>query len=177
MRDLLDQLSESKGAKFASFKYRTKGTNELSQYLVILGADVTNVYQKDVETLEAMIPTLSGIDKEAAEAILASLRVSLDGGVGNNPNYTHGKANGDTYITTEIPSVKVNKNDNALHLMNVLLQRKTVIEAGVYKAVKSSDLTIAKRKIEKMLRKGDIRQFALSGVQIAKLNGETIEIE
>lgn len=178
MRQLLDQLSASKGAKFASFKYRTKGTDELSLYLVTLGASVENAYRHDVETLEALIPSLTGVDLDAANAILASLNKSLDGGIGNNPAYTHGAASGDTYAFTDVPGIVVNKNDGALHLKNVLVQHKTVIEAGnPQKPVKSSDLTLAKRKLERSLRKGKIRQFALLGISVAKLNGETIEFE
>ena len=180
MRQLLDQLSAltGKGAKFASFKYRTKGTDELSLYLVTLGASLENAYQKDVETLEALIPSLTGVDLDAANAILTSLNVSLDGGIGNNPAYTHGADNGDTYAFTDVPGIKLNKNNGELHLTNALVQHKTVIETGTpKKPVKSSDLTLAKRKLERSLRKGKIRQFALSGISVAKLNGETIEFE
>lgn len=178
MRQLLDQLSVIKNAKFASFTYRTKGTGELSRYLVILGASIETVYQNDAEKLETIIPTLSGEALAAANAILTSLRVSLDGGIGNNPAYTHGGDAGDTYAKTDVPGISVNKNDGELHLRNVLLQGKTVLEEGTpKKAVKSSSLTLAKRKIERTLRKSDIRQFALSGISIAKLNGETIEFE
>ena len=178
MRALLDQLSAIKNAKFASFTYRAKGTGELSRYLVILGANIEKVYQDDAEKLATIIPTLTGEDLDAANAILTSLQTSLDSGIGNNPAYTHGVDAGDTYATTDVPGIKVNKNDGALHLCNVLLHNKKVIEEGTpKKPVKSSSLTLAKKKIERSLRKSDIRQFALSGISVAKLNGETIEFD
>lgn len=176
MRTLLDQLSSVKGAKFASFTYRSKETGELARYTVILGVDYGALYQKDRDTLEGMLPSLSGLEREAGQALLQSITESLEKGLGNNHRYTHGPEQGDTYVSlTGVPGAKVNKNDGALHLV-CIMQSKTVLEPGTYKEVKSKPLTLAKKKLEKNLRRSAIRQFVLSGLTSARLNGETLEL-
>lgn len=176
-RELLDSLASAKGAKFAAFTYRAKGTGELAKHLVTLGVSIERMYEKDIAVVEAMLPTLSGIDLEAANAVLASLRESVEKGIGNNSKNVHGSDNADTYIRTEVPNVVINKNDGVFHLRNVVSRGKTVIEAGTpKKPVNSKPLTIAKDKIRNSLRINSIRQFALEGISVAKLNGDTLEL-
>jgi hypothetical protein len=174
MRTLLDQLSQIHGAKFANFTYRSAETGELAKYQVMLGVDMTSLYQKDRETLVAMLPSLDGLQKDAAEALLASIEESLQKGLGNNSAYTHGPDGGDTYFLTHIPGVKLNLHDGVLHVM-ALVQSKHVLEAGTYKVVNSRPLTLAKRALEREhLRRSKVRQFRLPNIASARLNGETL---
>lgn len=175
MRKLLDQLSQIHGAKFANFTYRSIETGELARYHVMLGVDMRGVYEKDRETLVAMLPNLDGLNKDAAEALLKSIEESLAKGLGNNSAYTHGPENGDTYFLTHIPGVKLNLNDGVLHVM-AMVQSKQVLEEGTYKQVNSRPLTLAKRAIEKQLRRGKVRQFRIPNIASARLNGETLEL-
>lgn len=162
----------AKGARFVSFVYTAKGTGETARHTLLLGADIRNLYVKDAATLDALIPTLAGIELEAAQAVHSSLCVSLEGGIGNNPAYTAA----DVYVTIQgLAGVKIHKVTGELHVM-ALAVSKDVIEAGTYKVVKSAPLTLAKKAIEKGLRKSAIRQFAVSGLTTATLNGETIEL-
>lgn len=176
LQDLIHQLTQCKGAKFAGLTYRSKETHELARYTVILGVDRTALYQKDRETLRTMLPSLEGLPKQAAEALLASIEESLAKGLGNNSAYTHGPEQGDTYLTFDgLPDVKLNVNDGVLHLM-AIVQSKTVLEEGEYKHVNSKPLTLAKNAIRRELRQSKIRQFALPNLSKAKLNGETLEL-
>lgn len=177
MQSLLDQLSKIRGARFASFVYRSKETGELARYVVNLGVDYGKMYRSDAATLRDLLPSLSGIYEEAATALLKSLELSLSKGIGNNPFYTHGPEQGDTYATVDgIPFAKLNTNDNVLHVVGIL-HRKEVIEAGEYKEVNSRPLTIAKRTLEKAhLKRGKFRQFRFDNIRTAKLNGEVLEL-
>lgn len=176
IQELVNQLSQVNGAKFASFIYRTKGTNELARYTVLLGVSKQSLYEKDRDALVEMLPTLDGIQKEAAAEILASIEESLIKGIGNNSAYTHGAEKGDTYLHFPgITGVKLNKNDGTLHL-EAVLHNKTVMESGQYKTVNSSAKTLAKNAITKLLRKGKFRQFVFPNIKIAKLNGEVLEL-
>lgn len=168
---LIGQIGKGKGAKFASIQYRAKGTGELAKYFVILGASTVKLYEKDIAQLEEMIPNLEGIELEAATAILASRRQSLEKGIGNNDAYT----NKNTYIHVDIPGIKIHKETGAIYV-TALVEDKTVIEPGEYKKVNSRPLTIAKRKIEKELPSGRFRQFILPNVTVARLNGEVLEL-
>ncbi len=177
---ILAQLAACRGARFARFTYTAKESGEVAQHTLILGADMRDLYERDIATVEAMLPTLSGLELQAAQEILSSLAVSLSGGIGNNPAFTHsadarGEGN-ETYIPVDgIPGVKIHRETGELHVSG-LSQRKVIIREGTYKVVKSRPLTLAKRKIDRELRRGTIRQFALPSVTSAALNGVTIDI-
>lgn len=172
--DLAAMIANCKGAKFASFIYRAKETNELQRIVVILKASTENLYEKDVVALEAMLPDLATpLEIAACKYLIASRKESLSKGIGNNSAYTCAGA----YITPmDIEGVKLLLSDGSLHVCG-LLQHKTVIEKGVYKTVNSSAQTKARDAIRKVLPSGRFRQYRLDHVKSAKLNGETIEIE
>jgi hypothetical protein len=174
---LFKMLQGVKGVQFASLTYRTKATDELARYTLLLGASVENAYKGDLEKVEGALPTLTDpLDIEAAREIIASLRQSLDKGIGNNDAYTLQGV----YAPTGIDGVFINTNDNALHLRNVFVQSKVVLQDGKpRKAVNSKPLTIAKDKLKKMLalRSNKLRQFALDNITKAKVNGDTIVFE
>jgi hypothetical protein len=173
---LISELARIKGAKFASFTYRSKESNELARYTIMLGVDLRAVYEKDRALLADLLPTLDGLSRDAGAALLASIEESLSKGLGNNSAYTHGAEQGDTYVHLEgVPGVSVNKNDGVLHVKGMLVNKVT-LEEGVFKQVNSRPLTLAKRELEKQLRRSKIRQFALTNVASARINGETLEL-
>lgn len=174
---LFKMLQGVTGVQFASLTYRTKATDELARYTLLLGASVENAYAGDLQKVEDALPTLTdSLDVQAATEIINSLRQSLDKGIGNNDAYTLQGV----YASTGIPGVFINTNDNALHLRNVFVQSKVVLQEGKpRKAVNSKPLTIAKDKLKKMLglRSNKLRQFALDNITKAKVNGDTIIFE
>lgn len=174
---LFQMLLGVTGVQFASLTYRTKATDELARYTLLLGASVENAYKGDIQKVEEALPTLTdALDIQAAGDIITSLRNSLDKGIGNNDAYTLQGV----YQFTGIDGVYINTNDNALHLRNVFVQSKVVLEEGKpRKPVNSKPLTIAKDKLKKMLglRSNKLRQFALDNIAKAKVNGDTITFE
>jgi hypothetical protein len=174
---LFEMLQGIKGVQFASLTYRTKATNELARYTLILGASLENAYKGDIAKVEAELPNLTdALEIQAANEILTSLNDSMDKGIGNNGNYTLKGV----YVPTGIPCVFINSNDNVLHIKNVFVQSKVVLEDGEpRKAVKSKPLTIAKDKLKKRLglRTNKLRQFTLDNIKIAKANGDVVEFE
>lgn len=173
MDNLISALKSIKGARFARFKYQTRGTGELSNYQANLGVNVERVYRDDLETLKGLIPTLEGVSLEAATELHDSIKDSLEKGIGENPAYTAA----DAYETlTGIPGVKIHKETGDLHLL-CMVERKEVIVPGEYKKVNSRPKTLAKKEIEKKLRRSKIRQFVLSNVRVAALQGEVLTFE
>lgn len=174
--ELVGLIGRGNGAKFANLTYRTEKTKELSRYSLILGASTEVLYTKDIEILEDMVTRLDGIKLEAAQAILASRRQSLEKGIGSNDAYT----NADTYVHVDgIPGVRIHKETGILYVA-ALSQGKTVIEEGEpQKPVNSRPLTIAKKEIEKTLPSARFRLFKLTiqNIRRAALNGEVLEIE
>jgi hypothetical protein len=189
---IIASLAKCKGAKFASFTY-TNAEGETAVHTLILGADTRALYEKDIATVEVMRSDIATahaagslskaefeLQTQACEEILSSLAVSLSGGIGKNPAYTHsadarGEGN-ETYMFVEgVEGVKIHRQTGVLYV-NGLSERKVVLVEGVYKAPpKSAPLTLAKKAIDKGLRRGKFRQFKLSNVLDARMNGETIE--
>jgi hypothetical protein len=161
----------STGARFASLTYTAKGTGETARHTVALGVSVENAYKRDIETLSALRPSLSGVKAQACDEMLASLTKSLEVGIGNNPAYTCA----DVY-TGICGGVKVHRESGEVYVYGRTMG-KTVIVAGVHKAVNSSAKTLAKKELGKLLDSSKFRQYSLATLHGARMNGETLEFE
>lgn len=171
---ILGMLAGAKGATFASFVY-TNAQGETSRYVLVLNATTRGVYEKDIAALEFIRPSLTGIDAIACDEILASRRQSLEKGIGNNDAYT----NADTYVFLPgFDNVKIHKDTGDIHITG-LQQSKQVITAGEpRKPVKSSDKTLAKKRIMREVCRGDdFRQFKLANISKVTMRGEVVEFE
>ena len=168
--ELLSELSKIQGVSFISFNYTAKESGEKSKVTVIVGASTENLYNKDVDYLTSLLPTLDGIRKEVGTELLDSRKESLEKGIGNNSRYTKS----DTYVHLEnLPGVKVHKEDGTLYITG-LVHHKEVLEKGTYKTVNSSDRTIEKNKIRKELPSSRFREYVLKNIQSVRLNGNTL---
>lgn len=179
---LVEQLGKIDSAKFASFTYKAKGTGEVAKHTVLLNFSTEEAYKKDLEAVNKIFTeTDNPLTKEAAGAILSSLAVSLEGGIGKNPAYTHGAdargAGCETYKHIDgLPGVKIHMETGSLHINGMAIS-KEVITPGTYKQVKSAPLTIEKQKIKKELRSGKIREFVIDNLIGVRINGETLEFQ
>lgn len=179
---VLGKLSTLGGARFASFTYRAKESGELARHTVILNFTMRDVYEKDIATVNDIVNgETDPLKLQAAQEILSSLAVSLEGGIGNNPAYTHGAdARGEgneTYVTIPtLPGVKVHRTTGDVYVYG-LSEAKVVLEAGTFKKVNSSAKTLAKKAIQRTLRSGKVRQYNLGSLVSARINGETLELE
>lgn len=175
LQDDFLNLFDFKGNQFAGFTYLSKGTGELARHVVQVGVSYENLLQKDIETLSNLLPHFEGIGKEAAEAVLKSLNQSLEclQREITNPDYTCAGV----YEQTEFAGVKRHKETGEFFVSG-LSNFKEVIQPGTpKKPVKSRPLTIAKREIEKNLRKSKWRQFSLSPefIKGLRVNGKILE--
>jgi hypothetical protein len=176
MSALLELLAGMKGAKFASFVYTAKPsgprlTVEVAKHVLVLGASTHSLYLRDLEALAVIAPSLTGLEAEAAELIAESRRVSLAVGVGHNPAFT----GIDTYTPTGVNGVKSHNETGELYV-NGLAVSKAIITVAEYRMVNSKPLTLARAAVEGRLPSSKFRQFKLSGITVAKLNGETLEL-
>jgi len=168
---LLSEITKTSSARFASFTYCAKGTGEIARHTLRLGASVTAAYRKDLATLEKVRPSLAGVPLMACDELIASLKESMEKGVGNNSAYT----GADTYVSIA-KGLKVHKETGEIYVTG-FSRAKVTIEAGTHKSVKSSEKTIAKNALRKRLLSGKIRQFALPATLSAKLNGKELVFE
>lgn len=164
--------SLAKGARFVSFRYRTKGTKELAQYTVALGISVESAYRRDRKILAGKLAhPMTQPQEQAARELLESLGDSLRLGIGANPRYTCAGV-----FEPICKGVKIHKGTNELEIFGFTI-RKEVLEPGEEKPTKSKPVTIAKKELKQNLKSGKFRQFCLSGIRGAKINGNLIILD
>jgi hypothetical protein len=172
---LLTNRQTPTGVTFASFLYETKETREVQHITVIVGASTANVYQKDVEFLNALIPTLKGVDRDVAQELLDSRMESLRKGVGNNSQYTQA----DTWWIPKLlkgSGIRVHRQNGSFQIV-ALLHKKDVVVPGTYKPDTRRPRTVAKDAIRRQLPSHRIRTYCLDNVAGVRMNGETIEFD
>lgn len=173
MKNIIETLTNI-GATFASFTYKSKSSGEVARHTIILGGKYINLLEKSILELELLISEnkFSGIELEAANAVLASLNKSLVAHKNGTQNEDYTKKGQYASLGN---GVNVNTKDNSLQVFG-LTQTKTVLVEGVHKVVNSKPLTIAKRKVEKMLPISNFREFAfdMGNIQMVKVDGQTV---
>jgi len=176
---LIELISGGRGATFASFLYQTVDENsklikpEVSHITVILGASTETLYRKDVEILNDLIPTLSGLEREVAEELLKSRQTSLTVGIGENPAYTQQGL----WVYPqglEDRGIRVNSENGHVQVCG-LVHRKDVVVPGLYKPDTRRKRTVAKDGIRRQLPSSKFRTYRLDHVAAAAINGEVME--
>jgi hypothetical protein len=169
-----------KGCRFASLTYLSKSAGELSRYTANFGFSYHEIVEKSKLELELLMadPVIQSAWNEdykaAAAKIMASLTKTLAAHARGEQNEDYTKRG--QYLPLG-NGANLNTKDNTIQLFGLVLT-KTVLTPGVYPVVNSSAVTIARRKIEKMLPIGNFREFAIDESQVAqmKVNGDVIEI-
>ena len=165
-------------AQWASINY-TNREGEKAISLILPGVDYRRIYEQDIAKLEAILPRMERLLPriggnlaliEAARQILASREESLRVGLGNNTAYTQQG----TYEHLA-PGFKVHTETGDLYVIGIVV-RKRVIVKGVYKPVKhKNEVTAAKRRIEKILPSGRIRQWKLTSLSRVAASRTVVE--
>jgi hypothetical protein len=114
-------------------------------YTFIVGVELEALYRQDILRLEeAKRVERDPADIEAIESIQASLRKSLEAGIGNNPAYTKQ----DLYEHVA-PGFKVHRETGEVYVFGILTN-KLVLEVKKERPVRnSSQKTIAKDRMRK----------------------------
>ena len=176
---LLTNASEATkvtGARFASFTY-TNEAGEKSRYNVIMGVNIESLYKSDLRTLKTLRNTLTGVKLTACDELIASITESLTKGIGNNSAYT---LKGYYTPISQNGEIKLHEDETGNQFLYVrgYVVKKTKLIEGTYKTVKSSEKTLAKKEIEKSLKRGKIRTFKINtnDLHSIKVNGLTLEL-
>jgi len=160
--------AQKKGARFASLTYAAKGTGEIARHTLCLGVSVERAYRRDIAILSAKRDALQGVALAACDELLASLKESLEKGIGNNSSYTCAGV-----YESICRGVKFHKESGEVYVTGFSIG-KEIIAAGEYKVVKSSEKTIAKNALRREMKSGKFRQFALPVVASARAEGTTL---
>lgn len=175
LQTLIEAFKEHTGVGFISFPYEN-AQKETAKRLVNIGISYENAKKRDLEVLKTGVEYIASdkYTKADWDAAIEELKTSL---VAPDANRSEGQKN--AYISiTENGTLKYNIETQCLYIVGSSV-RKTVIEEGEYKEVKSSGKTIAKNKIKKeYLSTGQFRTFKLNNlIGNIKINGDILEIE
>jgi hypothetical protein len=167
---LVALLDGNKSCRFISLVYRAKETGELARHNIMLNIRRESMLKHDVALLKAKLPTLSGLDKQACEELIASMEKSLNGTQDGytKAGYYEAQGNG---------NVQVSVKDECF--IRGYSLGKEVIEPGTYKKVNSRPLTIAKDKLRKGLKNTKCREFKITpeNFVMARHDGKAIVID
>ena len=181
-----DLFKGFKGAKFISLNnYLSEKSGELANHVINVNISVTEAKKKDFESLKACtendlkaVSKVSGIAidvlKVSLSEMLASAEKNLSAKLEDRTAQSQGQTN--AYIDLA-PGVKLHPETMALHIFGMAIS-KTVLVAGEYDKVNSSDKTLGKKAITKHLdlRSGKFRNFILANADNLKVSGSTILI-
>ena len=163
----------SNGARFVSFDYTSKSTGEKARHTLLLGISYKKLLEKDIQSaFTSRHNDQQAIEKEARREVLASLAKSLRA-------QRQGQKNED-YTRKNENRIELGKGlklvDSGLQVTGYSIAKKVIVP-GVYKDVKSKPLTLAKKAIERGLKQSHIKDFCLSNVTSARMEGKTLVIE
>lgn len=173
----LDTLSQKIGllpsAQFASLTYVTKKSGETARYTVNLGFSYLQCLEKSVLELEISMRDFTGLKKQAAEEVMASLQESISKHKQGEQNEAYTKKGQYIHLHN---GLNINKNDGTLQLFGLKHSKVTLVE-GTFKPVNSKPMTILKNEIRATLPIGNFREFALdiNNILTVRMNGDTLE--
>lgn len=173
---LVELLDGNGAAKFISLTYRSKpkrkGLRErLARYTILLNVNARRAMSRDLAVLAGKLADLKGIDRTACEEMIASLTESLT--TGQNSRYTkqgyyEGQGKGNVQV-----SVK-----GECYIRGYVV-RTDVIQEAEYPKVNSRPLTLAKKKLQKGLKRSRIREFKVTPENFlsARVDGNSLVID
>lgn len=137
--------------------------HDLAIYTFIVGMVLEDLYKRDIESLEAAASIEDDEERKAIiEELMASLRKSLEVGIGNNPAYTKQG----TYEHVA-PGFKMHKETGDLYISGILTNKILIEQKKERKETKSSAKTILKNEIRRQyMASHRFREFKVDRVRL-----------
>lgn len=178
LQKLVAVFKEHKGIGFIAFPYINK-QNELSKRLVNIGFSYENAVKKDLETLNEGIEYIPSEKYTQGDWDVAVTELKKSCIKSLYPNNTDARSTGQIEAYIHLANgLRWHIESKTLHIYGLSV-RKTTVEEGGYKEVKSAPKTIAKNTIKsKYLRASKLRTFPVQNLAgNIKINGDTIEVD
>lgn len=145
------KLTASKGTHFVGIRGYINEQGEKTNRVMLVGFSYENLKKADLEKIKAANPAAlsetTGHDIEVVKTVLAELAESM---VKPDKARSEGQINAYTHLTD---GVKAHNETGDLYLVG-LTMKKQILEKGTYKTVNSSEKTICKNKVKKILDLG-----------------------
>lgn len=183
---LCKYLTEIKSPKFVLLNhYKSKGSGELSNYLINCNVSYLNAKKRDLFKLKKLKPNdiiiiskNNNISIDIVELAINEMIVSFEHNIDQNKdNHSNqSKAQTDNYINIS-PSLKINKNTNELYVFGQIIY-KDRIKVGEKKEVIHNEKTLAKNAINKYLdlRSSKFRSFIINRIENAHVKYQSLNI-
>ena len=148
------------GCRIGTIHEYTNTEGEVSNQQILIGFNYGNMLKSDLQTLKNYKPAVSSVEMVAHSELIASIEKSIEsfekGTV--NENYT----NADTYENIG-NGVKMHKESGFYHFDAIVIKKDVIKPSeGEKKIVNSSAKTLAKKRLEKMLKRSKFRQFKIA---------------
>lgn len=168
MNKIVEQLSELKpNATFLTLRNYTNNNGEVSDFSLVFNISYKTALEKSLEMIEEYEPT-SEIEKKAKDQLINSYTNSLVK-IEHNATCPEGEEILQDGYTQLAKGVKLHIESGAIHLYG-LLNSKKVHTPGEYKSVKSSELTLTKKRLSKDLPVSKFRAFVISPEKLGCIN-------
>ena len=163
------------GVSFIRIKdYLSKTSGEIAHHLVNVGVSFAKAKEKDIEFLKNL-DVLLLMDMKSTKPMLEIARVELLNSL-ISPDENRSQAQADAYTHIEsIQGVKIH-NETGIVYVYAMTVSKEIVTKGTYKTVNSSEKTIAKNELKKLLKSTQYRQFLIPNITAIKANGDTLEL-
>jgi hypothetical protein len=163
----------AKGTRFVSLTYTSKNTGEVARHTLLLGASYEKILSVDhTKVLMDGFRDTTELQAQARREVLASLYKSIQAAKNGTVS--------EDYTRKNEERIQLGKGvflvSSGLQITGYSIAKK-VLQAGVYKHVNSKPLTLAKQAIERDLKRSKIRNFCLSNVSAARIEGKTLILD
>lgn len=184
MRKFFDGIQNLNGAKFITLNGYVNEAGEVANHNILVNINVMNAKKTDNATLHntsaEIIKSKStkNFDLAIFNLALAELIISSDKNISENIEDRTAQSQGQTNAFLQVgKGLKIAKETGLLHIFGFKNQKKVIVP-GVYKPVKSSDKTLAKKEITKVLklRSGKFHTFKIGNIESVKMEGKTLII-
>jgi len=186
MENILNKFNSIKGASFIGLRGYKNASGEVSDITLNIGVSYQKQLQKDLDKLNTITDeTLVILSNESNLPIETLTQAIVDLIDSTNKNLSKDLAEHTASSITQIDTymnittgVKLHKTSMEVFI-NGFLEKKKVIQAGVYKEVKSKPLTIAKNLITKFLdlNTAKVRMYKFNNIDSIKISGTEIFLQ
>jgi len=183
----IENVANIKGTSFIGIQGYENSSNEISNQVILLGANYRNAQIKDLNSYKNFdINSLVGeydldLLNKGLDQLISSLEKTMLKDdekealrLKNDATINRSDAQKDAYTHIE-NGIKYHKDTDTLYIYGYIVSKK-VIQKGSYKVVKSRPLTLAKNAIKKAcnLRTTKFRQFKIENASKLKMQGISI---
>ena|ERR1035437_7967979 len=184
MRKFFDGIENLNGAKFINLNGYINEAGEVANHNILVNINVMNAKKTDNETLHNT--NVEVISKKSAKTFaldifnlaLSEMIISSDKNISENKEdrTAQSQAQTDAYIQIG-KGLKLHKETGLIHIFG-FKNKKKILTPGVYKPVNSSDKTLAKKEITKVLnlRSGKFHTFKIAQIESVNMENNTLNI-